>query len=129
MKLWYLAHPVAGDEHRTLEENLEHVLLVQKILWYEGIKAINPWYTYVRNFGQLSPQAVGPFLEMDIEVVKRCDGLVLAGHKLSRGMQFEYNAHEGLVIDLIAVPDDKLVEVIKAQHEELTLARSFDVGE
>jgi hypothetical protein len=110
MKIYYLAHPVRGDEYFTEKENLEHALLVQELLYNAGIFTVNPWYTFIKMFpGVTDPVEIEKFLDEDCAVLERLDGVVLAGHKLSYGMQRELTHafnNDLDVINYIGIPDD-----------------------
>jgi hypothetical protein len=113
VKIYYLAHPVKGDEKYTTEQNLQHALIVQSILWEGGYATIMPWWTYCEVYGAGIPgKTLEKFLQMDVETLRRCDGLILVGHRISHGMRVEANAADDAdmtVIDLTGIPDDEIL--------------------
>ena len=112
MKIWYLAHPVKSDDKYTTEQNLEHALIVQGLLFEAGVITIMPWHTYCTIYGAAEGERLATCLEMDAEMVKMTGRLILTGHRLSHGMAVEYEALNGELIDLIGVPDRFLSEVV-----------------
>ncbi len=114
MKLWYLAHPVREDDVRSFDDNLTHALKMQKILWEAGFEVINPWYASVIIYGAGEGEVLKRAIEFDCAVIKRCDGLILTGHKLSSGMEKELKVaidHSKVVVNLIGLPDALMQEL------------------
>ena len=114
MKIWYLAHPVLSDDQYTVEENLVHVLVVQKILHEMEVFTIVPWYTWVKLYGAEEDTLLRThMLDLKCGVVKRLGGrIVLTGHKMAEGMLTELKAamteSTFEVTNLIGIPDDQL---------------------
>lgn len=116
MRLWYLAHPVKADKFFTVQENLEHARKIQAILWNHNIAAIMPWYSYVVTYGAGEGNQLERCLEMDCEVVKLLHNIVIAGHRVSHGMQVElntlnYDEHAG-ILDLVGLKDKDLSDYL-----------------
>lgn len=111
--LWYLAHPFASDETHTADENLGDTLGILHILSAIGMKVIAPWVGPCLYYGEEADKLlVEHMLRVDCEVVRRCDGLVLSGHRLSAGMRMEMEAARSAdlpIIDLIAKPDEEII--------------------
>jgi len=89
MRVIYMAHPVSGDVHR----NLAHAQL-----WYRRIQDVNPlvslcahWMVtvWVRTDEPYTEESYDLHLRWDEAVVARCDGIVLVGGKITRGMARE----------------------------------------
>ena len=91
-KVFYLAHPVTGDPLgncikaeawiRWLTLNVpEHIFTA-------------PWVAEVRAFADENalPEFYDRVLADDQEVVRHCDGILLVGGKVSKGMQLELDA-------------------------------------
>lgn len=99
MKIYYLAHPVRPDSQFTEKQNLEDVIQIQKLLWDCGVWTIIPWYTNVL----IRPNTVNidEYLVFDEECVRRCDGIILSGHRLSDGMKAELKAAREAGLDVI----------------------------
>lgn len=117
MKIYYLAHPIAPDENYTVDQNLAHLLKMQRILWEAAIWTIIPYYTYVVEHGSGHDKPnLEEFLRFDCEVVTRCNGIILAGHKVSNGMKRELDAvTDGTVHSFVGVRDADLTGMIR-QH-------------
>jgi hypothetical protein len=114
MKIYYLAHPVRGDDQFSEEENLEHALLVQGLLYEAGIFTVNPWYTFIKLYPNVkSPEDIEQFLKEDCAVLERLDGVVLVGHKLSDGMRRELNhalSNDLDIVNYIGIPDNVIAK-------------------
>lgn len=88
--IFYVAHPYVG-----LMENLDrarrwmHYLIVRNAT----VDFCAPWITWCEVFRELDdPFIRNRGLEFDCEMVKRCDGVVLCGGRVSRGMRLEADA-------------------------------------
>lgn len=121
MDIWYLAHPVSRDDKYTTEQNLDHALKIQKILFEAGIVTVMPWHSYCLTYGSAEGERLAKCLKMDCQIVKLLGKLILVGHKLSYGMAVEFDALDGEFIDLIGVPDKHLAE---AAHAHVTSFKS-----
>ena len=104
----YMAHPVAGDVPANLARALR---------WLRWLTATNPDATYIAPWiaaiisgeDDDDPAARARGLAHDVVTVKRCDGLVLVGGRVSSGMAIERDAmlaHGGRVIDLTYIGDE-----------------------
>jgi hypothetical protein len=94
--LYYLAHPVAPkDSSESVRQNLRFAESYLGALFHYRVPVIAPWISIVeaavsdqdkdsgdRDFG----------LRIDIDVVERCDGLVMVGPRVSSGMNLERHA-------------------------------------
>lgn len=95
-EVWYVAHPVSGD----VKGNVANV--IQWIRWLtinEPSRVyIAPWVAEVQAFDQdiggAEPDAAfyDRVLADDCDVVRHCDGILLVGGKVSRGMALERDA-------------------------------------
>lgn len=113
-KIWYLAHPLATDEHYTFQQNMDHVVHMMRLLFDCGIRTIAPYHTMclALDDDNLEHRRIG--LEVDCEIVKRLGGrVILTGHKLSRGMNVEVltaktslAVSEGEILNFIAWKDE-----------------------
>lgn len=121
MEIYYLAHPVRNDAAYKEEENLAHVLEVQKILFRSDVHTIIPWYTYIINNPNCRDfRLIERCLDMDCRIVERCDGIILTGHRLSHGMEREYLHAKSVgvdILDLVGVPDRELGKAITEIRE------------
>jgi hypothetical protein len=120
--LWYLSHPVRPDERYTAEQNLDHTLVVLKILWDAGFNVIAPWHSLCLALKNEPHDAavIERALRLDCDVVKSCDGIILTGHRKSNGMEREL---EGLapfssLFNLIGIADSQLADMALQLLEE-----------
>jgi hypothetical protein len=95
----YVAHPVTGDPRGNCAK-------VQAwIRWLidhdPDVVYIAPWVAEVLAYAdvEVSPDFYDRVLEDDCTVVKRLDGVLLVGGRISRGMQLEAAACYGTVVD------------------------------
>lgn len=114
MKVWYLAHPIAADDQFTTEQNLDHIKLLIGLLWSCGWIAIAPYHTQVLAVPD-SPQNRKLGLECDYKVIDALGGkVILAGHRVSSGMEGEINTAERCVdcevVDLVGKTDSEIIE-------------------
>jgi hypothetical protein len=115
-KLFYLAHPLAPDDKYTFEQNMEHVVWVMRECYDAGIYVVAPYHTVSLALAEnnLEHRRIG--LEVDCNLVRKLDGLILTGHKLSSGMQVERKvAVEAKLqtFDFIGVEDSDLKPALK----------------
>lgn len=111
-RLWYMAHCLTPIEGETLEGNLasakNHLL---SFLKHRKNRVIAPWIAHVETllpfFEIMTPEerkAAEVFgMDVDLDVVRRCDGIILTGPRISYGMGLEKQEAEkrGLtIIDL-----------------------------
>lgn len=91
MPVYYVAHPVAGDVSGNIARALR---------WLRWLTARTPDVTFIAPWIPMllsgeddsDPVARARGLEHDVNVVKRCDGLVLVGGRVSSGMALERDA-------------------------------------
>lgn len=88
-QVWYLAHPVTGDP----EGNVKNAIAWIRFLTLVAPERvyIAPWVAEVQAFfGQdVTPDFYDRVLADDMDVVRRCDGVVMVGGRISRGMDLE----------------------------------------
>lgn len=90
-RLYYLAHPVAGDV-------TEHVARAIRWLRYLSLGDresvyIAPWIATIMAIGSDEDvETRRRALDECMEVVRRCDGIVLVGGRISPGMRLELEA-------------------------------------
>lgn len=90
--IWYLAHPVAGGNGYSMETNLYLVKPIARALWCAGYKTIMPWYAHVNFLDDTNPVHREDAMEVNRRFLVECEGLILTGHYLSSGMQYEMYA-------------------------------------
>lgn len=87
--IFYMAHPYGGKP-----ENLERAK--RWLRWlinnnpYTDFTA--PWIPWCETLPDLDPFMRERGIAFDLATVSRCDGLVLVGGRISRGMQLELEA-------------------------------------
>lgn len=118
VRIYYLAHPVSGDVPGNVARALRWLrwLVGQHPDW--AISA--PWIPYVLGLDESTDRARG--LRDDVAMVRRCDGIILAGGRLSQGMAVELGAARagGLhVLDLLHLGAEP-----PAADQALAIARS-----
>ena len=92
--LWYLAAPVSPAEGETLTWNLGAAADYLQHLVRAGLCVVAPWIEYCTalNEHDLSDRTRG--MELDLQVLARCDGIITCGPRISDGMREElYLAH------------------------------------
>ena len=91
----YVAHKVAGDVEANIADAKRWIQWL--IHFHRGMAFCAPWITYceVLNDSDLDHRARG--MRDDIEIMKRCDLIILTGDRISEGMQAEADAMRALV--------------------------------
>lgn len=124
MPVWFLAHPVAGDERFTYEDNMGgdvhrsngHVVDLLTLCFRAGFPAIAPYHTLCLALDDNSENDRTAGMLVGTTLIKGLGRLILSGHKLSRGMEQEVAAClsvGGHYLNLIGVPDRDFVEALK----------------
>lgn len=116
-RVWYLAHPVAGDEKFTIGQNLTHSLEVARIVWDAGYRVILPWHTHCLFLDDSNPEHRATGMECNRQILESVGRIILVGHKLSGGMEAEAKIVSsligGVLIDLIGVSDRDLTTYLR----------------
>jgi len=86
-KLYYLSHPYAPYGNRTKEMNLQAAKSYLMALNKEDIFTIAPWIGLIDSLE--NDEGLRESLPAEEEVLKRCDGLILCGYKMSAGMRID----------------------------------------
>lgn len=114
--LWYLAHPVGPDSDKTYEQNMEDGMAWWAFLIRAGLSVCAPWVglCHALDDGDDNDRNLGMYI--DIAVLRRCDGIIATGHKMSRGMRREWELmdvdHRANLIGLNR--DDNAIKTIKS---------------
>lgn len=101
MRVCYVAHPLGSGEDRA--RNLANA--AKWCAWLAktyGIAPVADWIVLAGQWDE-SPENRDRGLSIDVELVKRCDELIMVGGRISPGMAIEANAarmHGLLVTDL-----------------------------
>ena len=108
--VYYMGHPVAGDEHFTYEQNLAHIPHMIRVLADCGIHAQAPYYATLLAYPDPTKEQITKGLLEDCEIVRCMRKIVLVGHKLSIGMGQELDALDGsgTVLNLIGLSDQQI---------------------
>ncbi len=104
--LYYLAHPVAPDNHHTYEENREDAKEWWTLLLRERVNVCAPWIGLCSVLNDSDPADRELGMAVDQSVLGRCDGLIFTGHTMSKGMrkEFQLGAEQGKrIINLIGL--------------------------
>ncbi len=84
-EVWYISAPLRGE----VEKNIERVKRAAEVIRGEGAKMEYPPFLFVPHL-IIYPQALTISdewgMKMCVEMVKRCDKLVLIGDKITDGM-------------------------------------------
>lgn len=124
LRLVYVAHPVAGDVTANIARALR---------WLKWLAAgdpeiafIAPWIAAIMSGeDDNDPESRARGLRHDCEAVRRCDGLVLVGGRVSSGMAVESNAAKAAgipVMDLTYMGDEpgsELGEMLALLHKSM----------
>lgn len=87
MKVIYVAGPFRGPNHWVIEENIRRAERIAWEVWANGDAAVCP-HANTRFYQGSLPDAT--WLNGDIEILKRCDGVVLCpGWRDSSGTRAE----------------------------------------
>jgi hypothetical protein len=103
-------YPLMGE---TLSANVDRAVQLQHALLRSGIRAVLPQLGLVAEWPEPAMQRFS--CAVSLEVLKRCDGLVLAGHRLSPEMEAEKEAAVASklrLMDLVALGDAVVVEAV-----------------
>lgn len=89
--LWYLAAPISPQGSETVEGNLQRALSFQRALLLAGIQVVAPYIELCQALdeGKEAERKLG--MAVDMEVLSRCDAIVLVGPRISSGMTAERN--------------------------------------
>lgn len=83
----YVAGPFRGKDHYAIHKNVERAEALSHEVWAIGAAAICP-HTMTQHFQDSLPDEV--WLKGDIELLRRCDALVLVeGYERSSGTKAE----------------------------------------
>lgn len=96
MRLYYLAHPFTPLPDESRMANLGNALRYMRALLDAGIPVVAPWIALASAYemdkypGGYHERTDEEFiLRICVESVRRCDGLILVGPRISPGMQAE----------------------------------------
>lgn len=118
-EVFYVAHPVSGD----IKENVANVVAWIKWLTLNDPSRvyIAPWVAEVMAFegaGEIDPGFYDRVLADDVTVVRKLNGVLMVGGKISRGMGIERDGmREGMTLQdwsYARTPADLLPEHIAA---------------
>lgn len=89
-EVFYVAHPVSGD----IQANIDNVVAWIKWLTLNDPSRVYvaPWVAEVMAFkdmGELDPAFYDRVLQDDVTVLRKLDGILMVGGKISRGMGIE----------------------------------------
>lgn len=94
--VWYLAHPIKGDEKYTVQQNMDHIVHLTKLFYECGIYVVAPYHTVMLALDDNKQEHRRMGMEANHAALAKLGKLLLVGHKLSEGMKGELQ----LVVDL-----------------------------
>jgi hypothetical protein len=107
--------PLYPAEGETLQENLSLAVQLQRALFAAGIRVVLPQIGFCLAVQQPEPKEWNFGQAVAIDVLHRCDGLILAGRRLSTAMETEREvaAMGSLkVMDVVSLCDAAVVEAV-----------------
>lgn len=114
--VWYLSHPIAPDEHMSLEDNIADTKELVALFWRAGVRVIAPYLTVIEALGD-APEFRVPGLEADMFLCKRMGPILLTGHKISKGMEHEYESAQKSKFfrfyDFTGVSNENIVDYVQ----------------
>jgi hypothetical protein len=127
LPVWFLAHPVAGDERYTYENNMGmhcetvfpdtgHVIKCLRMCYSAGFHAIAPYYELCLALDDSNSDDRAAGMLTGLTLIKGLGRLILAGHKIASGMEQEVAACcevGGQIINLVGVPDKDFVSALR----------------
>lgn len=114
--VWYLAHPLAPDEHKTFQENMAHVVDMIRLCYDEGFRVIAPYHTICLALDDENSEHRRIGLEVDCLVARKLGRLILSGHKVSKGMLCEIEAVRSSIT--IGMREQRIINLIELSDNE-----------
>lgn len=90
--VWYLAHPVNGDDEYTNEGNMKHIIELMQFFLENDVYVVAPYYAQCVAFPESNDERREQGLAIDCVTVQKLGALMLTGHKVSTGMRVELDA-------------------------------------
>jgi hypothetical protein len=110
--VWFLAHPVAGDERFTYAQNMAHIEWVARECFRAGLLVIAPYVLTCRILDDALPADRALGMSVNDGVIRGLGRLLMCGHKRSSGMQHELELVTTLlthhVWDFVGIADAEL---------------------
>ena len=121
--LWYLAHPVAPDEGHTLKQNIRDGQEWWAFLTRAGFMVTAPWIGLCLTLDDNDETDRKIGMEVDLAVLRRCDGLIHTGHTVSNGMRIEeatmHQLHRPVVTAVGYVRNLEAISLIQQAEERM----------
>lgn len=116
--VYYLSHPLAPDDRFTFEQNMDHVIHLVRLFFEEGYMVIAPYHTICLALDDANDEWRRLGLECDCNVARKLGNMMLTGHKLSSGMNNEFEQAMccktgGIIHNFIGYNDDELREALR----------------
>jgi hypothetical protein len=117
--IWYMSHPLAGDDKYTFEQNMEHVVHTMRIFYEEGWMVVAPYHTICLALWDDNPEWRRLGLECDCNIARTLGFMVMTGHKISSGMKNEAEAAMrcktgGVIHNFVGYNDEELRIALRA---------------
>ncbi|GEM_PF-6188196 len=115
IEIAYIIHPLKGDEHFTLEQNIERVRGICKNLYSKRLMpiAVHLYFTQFMDDTKKEDRELG--LEFDLEILRRgfINKILACGHKVSTGMNLELNVIRERTLPLICKEEQTIAPLEK----------------
>lgn len=112
--IWYLAHPVASDEVKTIDQNLADILHLMRLFTRQGVKVQAPYYTLIQACEDNEPEIRLRGMEINLRICRTFGTILLTGHKVSKGMRDELDAateckQGGVIFNFIGMSNAEII--------------------
>jgi hypothetical protein len=111
--LWYISMPLYPTDGETLSGNVDLAVQLQHALLRSGIRAVLPQLGLVAEWPEPTMQKFCRAVSLDL--LNRCDGLILAGRRLCSDMETEKEVAamgDLKIMDLVGMSDAVVVEAV-----------------
>lgn len=118
--VWFLAHPVAGDEKYSYDDNIGsneeetvgHIIQCLTMCFRAGLYAIAPYHTLCLALDDADENDRTMGTITGLSLIRSLKRVILSGHKISRGMEAEVAACldcGGQILNMVGVADKDFV--------------------
>ncbi|MBI2672786.1 hypothetical protein HYX19_00855 [Candidatus Woesearchaeota archaeon] len=125
----YIIHPLKGDEHFTLEQNIERVRGICKNLYSKELLPISValYFTQFMDDTKKEDRELG--LEFDLEILRRefINKILAYGHKVSYGMGLEINVGKERELPLICKEEQTIVPLEKHLRDVMGIKTCLEI--
>ena len=100
-KLYYLAAPLSPEEGETIVWNLEQAKKYRREMNMRGIHVIAPWIGLCESLDDTVAGERLHGMKTSANTLRRCDGIILCGPRISSGMQAELDLAKALGLHVL----------------------------